>query len=168
MITADYIKSMITMRDVLTMYGIECSKSPIHCPIHNGKNKKFYFTDKQFICFSKCQEKGDIFNFVMAYEKCDFKQAKKILVDYFCFQDTAEVRKRAEILKEQRAREQAEADRKYRIFLKALDEFVKCDKIILREKPNSPDDVMSIEFIEALRNYELLWERLQEAKWNLS
>ena len=104
----------------------------------------------------------------MAYEKCDFKQAKKILVDYFCFQDTAEVRKRAELLKEQREREQAEADRKYRIFLKALDEFVKCDKIILREKPNSPADVMSIEFIEALKNYDLLWERLQEAKWNLS
>ena len=71
-------------------------------------------------------------------------------------------------MKEQREREQAEADRKYLIFLKALDEFVKCDKIILKEKPNSPDDVMSIEFIEALRNYDLLWERLQEAKWNLS
>lgn len=167
MITSEYIKSVVTMQDVLTMYGIECSRSPIPCPLHGGKNKKFYFTEKQFICFSKCQEKGDIFNFVMAYEHCDFKTAKKILTDYFHFQNTSEVRKRSQMLKEQRLREEAEQERKNRKFLKALDDFVKCDKVLLSQRPKSPADTMSIEFIEALRNYDILWERLQEAKCNL-
>lgn len=53
------------------------------CPFHQEKSPSFNVsTDKQFYhCFG-CKASGDIFQFVMSYERVDFQRAKEILSEY--------------------------------------------------------------------------------------
>ncbi|EPG67252.1 DNA primase [Leptospira wolffii] len=53
------------------------------CPFHQEKTPSFNVSvDKQFYhCFG-CKASGDIFQFVMSYEKVDFQRAKEILSEY--------------------------------------------------------------------------------------
>ncbi|TGJ99168.1 DNA primase [Leptospira semungkisensis] len=53
------------------------------CPFHQEKSPSFNVsTDKQFYhCFG-CKASGDIFQFVMSYEKVDFQRAKEVLSEY--------------------------------------------------------------------------------------
>lgn len=53
------------------------------CPFHQEKSPSFNVSlDKQFYhCFG-CKASGDIFQFVMSYERVDFQRAKEILSEY--------------------------------------------------------------------------------------
>lgn len=50
------------------------------CPFHNEKSASFYVSPERgtYYCFG-CNQKGDIFNFVMTYEGLDFKGALNML-----------------------------------------------------------------------------------------
>lgn len=76
-----HVKSIVTMQDVLSAYGIRCDKNRIPCPIHGGKNPKFYYKEQSWICYSKCAgDNGDIFTFVERMNDCDFQEA----LDWIC------------------------------------------------------------------------------------
>ncbi len=75
------IKSLISVPQVLGMYGIEVKKR-IPCPIHGGKKNNFAVHEEYFKCFS-CGESGDIFSLVQSLSQVDFLEAKKIICDYF-------------------------------------------------------------------------------------
>ncbi|MGJ4747326.1 DNA primase [Leptospira sp. SA-E8] len=53
------------------------------CPFHQEKSPSFNVSvDKQFYhCFG-CKASGDLFQFVMSYERVDFQRAKEILSEY--------------------------------------------------------------------------------------
>ena len=50
---AEEIKARVKIGDVLFMYGYSASpnsKKRIPCPLHNGKDNNFSFTDKIYHC----------------------------------------------------------------------------------------------------------------------
>lgn len=74
--TVDEIKSKYSMRDVISMYGLNVNRAGFaSCPFH-GKDKhpsmKIY--NRDYHCFT-CGANGDIFSFVKDMENTSFKDA---------------------------------------------------------------------------------------------
>lgn len=76
----ELIKQKISMPKLLSDYGIDTSRNPTRCPLHNSKGGKcLSFNDELCNCFH-CEElKGDIFSVVQILDKCDFPAAKNKL-----------------------------------------------------------------------------------------
>lgn len=82
-ISAEDIKSRLDIVNLIEQYT-ELRKSGQRfsgrCPIHKDKSPSLmvYPDSQSFYCFG-CQAHGDIFDFIKAIERCDFKQAVAIL-----------------------------------------------------------------------------------------
>ena len=66
---------------ILKRYNVDTSKNPTQCPWHDSKGGKCFSyreNEQYFNCFH-CGKGGDVINFVMEAEKCDFKKACEIL-----------------------------------------------------------------------------------------
>lgn len=73
--TSEEIKEQVSMRDVLSMYGIHANGSGMcSCPWHKDRKPSMKIFRDGFKCFS-CGANGDIFRFVQEMENCSFKQA---------------------------------------------------------------------------------------------
>ncbi|KJE27954.1 CHC2 zinc finger family protein [Geobacillus kaustophilus] len=84
------IRDAVNVRRLLEVYGAQ----RIHgsgnirstCPIHRGDNPTAFAFDernKLYYCHTKCQEGGDVFDFVMKMEDCSFLEAAKKLAEMF-------------------------------------------------------------------------------------
>lgn len=75
----EYIKA-VPFSVILQRYQIEDSRQMIKCPIHGEKtgSMRLYRGSNSFYCFG-CGKGGTVIDFVMALEKCDFKQAVLVL-----------------------------------------------------------------------------------------
>lgn len=73
---ADLIKARLTMRELLGMYGLARNSrhNRIPCPIHDGKDRNFSFTDFGFKCFV-CGAEGGLVHFVELYRGLSFEAA---------------------------------------------------------------------------------------------
>lgn len=74
---AERIKSLYSMRDILSRYGLPQPNRAgfIRCPFHKGDREpsmKIY--EKDFHCFA-CQAHGDIFTFAQLMDGTSFKEA---------------------------------------------------------------------------------------------
>lgn len=78
--TKEELKNTYSMKDVIGKYGLFPSRAGfVSCPFHYGDHTaslKIY--KDSFYCFG-CGASGDIFDFVMRMERCDFKTAFGIL-----------------------------------------------------------------------------------------
>lgn len=74
-LTANEVKASVTMPDILAHYGIASGrKHRIPCPLHNGKDNNFAYTDTFYKCFV-CGESGDVISFVQKYKGITFREA---------------------------------------------------------------------------------------------
>ncbi|MFV0518416.1 MAG: CHC2 zinc finger domain-containing protein [Aminipila sp.] len=74
-LVADKVMDTITIPDVLRRYGyVEKRGRRIPCPIHNGKDANFCYTDKVFHCWT-CGAKGNVIGFVMQVFNINYAQA---------------------------------------------------------------------------------------------
>jgi len=77
--TAEEIKGSVTMREVLSKYGVSVNSNGMCCcPIHKERHPSMKVFKDGYKCFA-CGSNGDIFSFVQEMENCDFKQAFKLL-----------------------------------------------------------------------------------------
>lgn len=77
----DEIKSKKSMPELLQHYDIDISRNPTRCKWHSSRGGQcMSFNDELFHCFH-CGKGGDIFNYVMFEEKCDFPEAKRKLAE---------------------------------------------------------------------------------------
>lgn len=73
------IKQQITMPELLRRYGIEIRNNMCSCPFHGqDRHPSAKVFNDGLNCFT-CGWNGDVFKFVMDYEKVDFKTAFKML-----------------------------------------------------------------------------------------
>jgi len=77
-----YIKSKITIRDLLEEIGINTRMGRnCECPFHTSVNGQcFSYDDHQYHCFH-CNRGGSMFDFIMEYNNCNFIEAKEILAN---------------------------------------------------------------------------------------
>lgn len=79
----DEVKEMVSMRDAVTLYTDSVPRfNRIPCPIHNGHDNNFSFTQKHYKCFV-CGASGDVIKFVEELFGTDFKGALCKLNDDF-------------------------------------------------------------------------------------
>ena len=126
--TSDEIKDNVTMRQVLSRYGLKPNRSGmICCPFHNEKTPSMKIYEKDYHCFG-CGEHGDIFTFVQNYEGVDFKTAFQILGGSYGVMKFSQKRAQYESRIRQKQREKEQA--------RKLDERKKCGDALadLREK----------------------------------
>lgn len=77
--TVEEIKESVSMRDVLSKYGVSVNRNGMCCcPIHQERHPSMKVFKDGYKCFA-CNSNGDIFKFVQEMERCDFKQAFKLL-----------------------------------------------------------------------------------------
>jgi DNA primase len=78
--TKEELKNTYSMKDVIGKYGLFPNRAGfVSCPFHYGDHTaslKIY--KDSFYCFG-CGASGDIFDFVMRMERCDFKTAFEFL-----------------------------------------------------------------------------------------
>ena len=74
--TIDDLKEQYSMQDIVERYGFTLDRGGfIHCPFHQGdRTASLKVYKSSFYCFG-CSEHGDIFQFIMKMDDCDFKTA---------------------------------------------------------------------------------------------
>lgn len=74
------IKKRISLPHLLATYGVDTSKNPTKCPLHNSRGGKcLSFNEEVCNCFHCGEFKGDIFSITEVMEHCDFTEAKNKL-----------------------------------------------------------------------------------------
>lgn len=114
----EHVRALVKMPDVLSAFGIQHDKHCIPCPLHNGKHRKFYWSEDKWYCHSKCGEGGDIFKFVMVYLNIGFAEALDWICSKFEIQNDGESdpefdRRLAERRERDRKRKEAKAYQAY-------------------------------------------------------
>jgi hypothetical protein len=155
--TADIIKSAVTVPMALNMYGYGSDRTRIPCPIHNGKDANFSIRDDHWHCFV-CGEGGDVITLVMKLFNLPFRAACERLnadfrlgIDLHAPVDT-DALKRRRAAQAAKKREQEKRDAIYR---KRTDEYRRLWRARMDENPASWEE-MSPEFLEGLRRLDWL------------
>ncbi|MCI9658719.1 MAG: DNA primase [Lachnospiraceae bacterium] len=78
--TVEEIKERYSMRDVLSLYGIQIHRNGyINCPFHTGdRTPSLKVYQKDFYCFA-CGAHGDVISFVQQMDHLTFKEAFQLL-----------------------------------------------------------------------------------------
>jgi len=86
----DIVKSSVGISDVLSSFGIDTSKNPTECPMHDSKGGKCLgFNRETAHCFH-CDGSWNIFSLVKEVKNCSFKEALEYLSDLGGIRDQLE------------------------------------------------------------------------------
>lgn len=149
---AECIRTNVTIEDALNIYapGVNIRHRRCPCPIHNGKDNNFSFTETGFKCFV-CGESGDVISLVKGI--CELPTRldamRKICEDFnlgvnFHTPISQEVstkvnQRRAEIERKRKEREAWEE--KYN---KALDEWIALDRVVTETPWDSEENIAKV------------------------
>jgi hypothetical protein len=76
------LKRTVTPEIVLNKLGVDTTSNPCGCPLHSSKGGHCLgYNDVTVHCFH-CQFSGNAFTLIKAKNKCSFKEALEIMVDY--------------------------------------------------------------------------------------
>lgn len=158
MISADELKTLVTMPDLLDYYGIPHGQGRIPCPLHNGKDKNFGFTRDQYHCFV-CGKGGDVIRFVQDYDGLTFREA---LVKLSCIagagEPTADINQKR-IKAEHKAAKIRELKRQKDALIAQKHEY---EDILSAQTPASSDIMPSEEWLNALGDIGWICCRINE------
>lgn len=159
---AESIRSSVTMWDVLAMYrsDLQPRGRRVPCPIHNGKDYNFSFTDKGYKCFV-CGASGDVIAFVK--EVCELSTRadamKRINKDFglglpigepISATQSANLALRKAEAEKRSAERQAWEDEYHRL----LDWWIELDKIKRTAEPDSDEYADAVKIIDFV-NFQL-------------
>lgn len=137
--TLEEIKQTVTMKDVLTRYGVEVKGNMCCCPIHKERHPSMQIFKDGYKCHA-CQSHGDIFEFVQVMEGCDFKTAFKLLGGTYKHHSSRESRINAKVHFERQKQAKLRAERQEKDFRKILMGTISlCEWLIDNEEPLSDD-----------------------------
>ena len=159
---ADLIKAELTMADILTAYGFDGNARyrRIPCPIHNGTDKNFSFTDFGWQCFT-CGAHGGLVNFVEQYLECSFEDALTDINRKFRLWGQeidkplsySDIRKKQQKIKN-RITEKALKDHRVQAIEAARLEVARLDANKIRFAPKSPEDGYDERYVEACHHLD--------------
>ena len=161
---AERVKELVPIQEAAQYYGIAFNHSGFAiCPFHTEKTASFTVHDNYAHCFG-CGWHGDVIAFVKTLLGLDFWGAAERLITDFALpvpigrkmtvrEYRAAKRQYAERVKKQRHAEEVKA--LYNELYGALwDEYARLDKIIMRERPKSVEDITD-DYADAVK--EINW-----------
>lgn len=161
---ADEIKSRISAKELLSVYGIEINtRGFARCPFHNERTASFkvYDGDRGYHCFG-CGKSGDVITFVRDYFGLSFVDAIKKINDDFALglpigqnvsrAKQTEMARQAYRRKKQIEADKAESDRLESEYWSAYDRWLKYHNDIIDCRPESPAADWNPLFVEAAQN----------------
>ena len=80
------IKQVVSIKDIMNMYGIRLSNGRCSCPIHKGNNSTAFIVNEEsnmWYCYTGSCGFGDIFEFVSKIENISFYESAKLIADKF-------------------------------------------------------------------------------------
>lgn len=159
--TSEELKGTLPMRQVIESYGVKVNRQGMcNCPIHGEKHPSMKVYAQSFNCFA-CGANGDIFSFVMAMDKCDFKTAFISLGGTYKQMSDRE-RKLAEVERERKAKERQQAKEREASYRKLILEcFDLIEKVKKEEQPYSDKWCLALGFEPMLNDY---WESFLDRK----
>lgn len=176
----DFIKSKITLQDVVQRYGIEVDRKGFaNCPFHNEKTAslKIYENGKGYYCFG-CGASGDEIAFVQKLFGLTFSETIKKIDTDFCLglyekPTLAEYRKSQRQIEEVKRKTKEKLSKKKELdeeYNKAFDEWARFDINKRKYAPKTPGEELNPLFVEALINIDkqaFLLEMIQTKRWLL-
>ena len=163
---ADYIKSQITVRDVLNKYGIPIKNNFSKCPFHFDKSPSFsiYANDTKYKCFG-CGKSGDVISFVKEYFNLDFKQAiERINVDFNLMlpihgkMDYRAEQRARQLLRERKEKQTEINEQKQALqdeYIQAFNKYHKCVRDMTLYRPLTQYEPLKPEYVWAVHNIDL-------------
>ena len=156
---AERIKGAVSIRDVLTLNGIEVRRDGVAvCPFHgdHDASMKVYGKGRGWVCYG-CHKGGDVINLAMELYGVGFQDAIRKLNDEFSVGidiDRTPTTKEAVLaaaklakLKAERKKEAEDAAALERAYWKAFDRWLGLDRLVVelegtfdREKDSFPED----------------------------
>lgn len=158
---ANTIRATVTMEDVLSVYAPSTPRRGRRCPcpIHNGKDYNFSFTENSYKCFV-CNSSGDVITFVK--EACELSTRvdamREIVKDFRLGIDIGETitHEQDSTLRAMRAaaeKKKREHDEWYEKYHTLLDEWCALDRMLPESK--SPAEIARIRRRMAELDYEI-------------
>lgn len=149
---ADVIHDSVTIQDALSLYcpGTEIKHHRCPCPIHNGRDYNFSFTDHGYKCFV-CNASGDVISLVK--EICELstrgEAMQKICEDFRLPVDfhaglTHEVSAKVNQIREEAERKRREKEEWEARYQNTLNEWIELDKVVLNTPWDSEENIRKI------------------------
>ena len=79
----DFLKSAISIEQVLSEFGVDTSHNPSNCPLHDSKGGKCLGWNREVAHCFHCEGGWNIFSAVMEFKKVDFKEALQWLCERY-------------------------------------------------------------------------------------
>lgn len=154
----EYITENVTMDMILQQYYYTSHKKRIKCPIHNGEDDNFCYTDKVYHCWV-CGAKGNVITFVKNFFDIDTKQAvSKINYDLnlqipinrpLNHRDKIKMRESTRKRKEMVQHKVIEKQKKIEEYWEIFDEWKRLSDNKRKYAPKRPDEELHPLFVEA-------------------
>ena len=115
----DLVKSKVSVKDILSEFGVDTSKNPTNCPSHCSKGGKCLGWNSETIHCFHCDGSWNIFSFIMHNKGCTFKQALEWIAErYGLLKELDESRKK--YIESLKGEERKEKDRIKLAYLNCL------------------------------------------------
>ena len=149
---ADIIRDTISIEDALGYYrpDIQPRHRRCPCPIHDGKDYNFSFTDTHFKCFV-CNESGDVIALVKEMLRLPTRaDAMKQLRDDFHIRVdfhaplSAETSAKVNAIRAERERKKKELEEWEQRYHDAIDRWIELDKTIMNTPWDSEENIAKV------------------------
>jgi len=168
------IYDMVSMHDVLNRYHRTGKRGRVDCPIHNGKDNNFCYTDKVYHCWV-CGAKGNVIDFVMTLFRLPYIDACRKLNEDFNlnipidgkinYEQRREMNIRLANMRTERYNEIRQKEAEDKRYNALMDEYVRLDLIREGLAPKTPDEPINELYAEAMQKLPFIEYRLDSADW---
>ena len=137
--TVEEIKESISMKEVLSRYGIEVKKNMCCCPIHKERHPSMQIFKDGYHCYA-CGAHGGVIKFIQEMESCDFKTAFLSLGGTYEKHSNEKERKLIKKRYERQRKEREDKARYEKTFVLMLSKSIAiCRDVIQNDEPYTDD-----------------------------
>lgn len=170
----ELIYGMVSMHDVVERYHRPGKRGRTNCPIHNGKDNNFCYTDKVYHCWV-CDARGNVVDFVMTLFGLSYIDAcRKINEDFnlnipidgkMTYEQRREARIKLANIRTERFNEVRRKEAENERYNALMDEYVRLDNIRTGLAPKTPDEPINELYAEAVQKLPFIEYRLDCEDW---
>jgi len=170
------VNDMLTMRQVLALYGIEVNAHGYAlCPFHNENTASMKVYERKFYCFG-CGEHGDVIAFVMKSFGLPFKDAlKKLNADFslnlpigerMTPRQARQYRRRCTQIERDKAFKRAADQLRKQEYYDLIGEYARLDRAMRELAPKTPDEPLNADFVEACQRLDYVNYLIENFDWS--